>query len=44
VFLCPYAFERVVDRAARAATANARAVTIFVAGLFLAPLLLMALS
>lgn len=44
VFVCPYAFERFVDRVARAATGSARAVAIFVAGLFLAPLLLMALS
>jgi Na+/phosphate symporter len=44
VFVCPYAFERFVDRLARAATGSARAVAIFVAGLFLAPLLLMALS
>jgi solute carrier family 34 (sodium-dependent phosphate cotransporter) len=44
VFVCPYAFERMVDRAARAATVSGRTVLIFVAGLFLAPLLLMALS
>jgi hypothetical protein len=44
VFLFPYSFERLVDHAARAATGSGRAVMLFVAGLFLAPLLLMALS
>jgi solute carrier family 34 (sodium-dependent phosphate cotransporter) len=44
VFVFPYSFERLVDQAARTATANGRAVMIFVAGLFLAPLLLMAFS
>ena len=43
VFLVPYSFERLVDHVARAATGNGRAVAVFVAGLFLAPLLLMAL-
>ena len=43
VLVFPYAFERVVDHAARAATGSGRAVLVFVAGLFLAPLLLMAL-
>lgn len=44
VFVCPYAFERLVDRAARAATGSTRALAVFVAGLLLVPLLLMALS
>jgi hypothetical protein len=44
VFGFPYAFERFVDRVARAATASGRSVMIFVAGLFLVPILLMALS
>ena len=44
VFVFPYFFERLVDRAARTATADGRAVMMFVAGLFLAPLLLMAFS
>jgi Na+/phosphate symporter len=44
VFVCPYTFERLVDRMARASTRSARTVVAFVAGLFLAPLLLMALS
>lgn len=44
VFLFPYAFERLVDRAARRATASGKAVAVFVAGLFLAPLLLVVLS
>ena len=44
VFLFPYSFERLVDHAARTATGSGRAVLVFVAGLFLAPLLLMALS
>jgi Na+/phosphate symporter len=43
VFVFPYGFERVVDRAARAATRSGRAVLAFVAVLFLVPLLLMAL-
>lgn len=43
VFVVPYGFERFVDHVARAATGNGRAVAIFVAGLFLAPLLLLAL-
>ena len=44
VFVFPYSFERFVDRTARAATRSGRAVAVFVAGLFLAPILLMALS
>jgi solute carrier family 34 (sodium-dependent phosphate cotransporter) len=44
VFLFPYSFERLVDRGARTATASGKAVAVFVAGLFLVPLLLMALS
>ena len=44
VFVFPYSFERMVDRAAREATASGRAVMVFVAGLFLTPLLLMVLS
>ncbi len=44
VFVFPYAFERLVDRAARAATASTPALAVFLAGLLLAPLLLMALS
>jgi Na+/phosphate symporter len=44
VFLVPYRFERLVDRAARAATASTRALVVFVAGLLLIPLLLMAAS
>lgn len=44
VFVFPYAFERLVDRAARAATGSTRALAVFLAGLLLAPLLLMALS
>ena len=44
VFVFPYSFERLVDRAARGATSSGRAVIAFVAGLFLTPLLLMALS
>ena len=43
VFLVPYSFERFVDHVARAATGNGRAVAVFVAGLFLVPLLLLAL-
>jgi solute carrier family 34 (sodium-dependent phosphate cotransporter) len=43
VFLMPYAFERFVDRLARTATSDGRAVALFVAGLFLAPLLLLLL-
>lgn len=43
VFAFPYAFERAVDRAARLATRDGRSVLAFVAGLFLFPLLLMAL-
>jgi hypothetical protein len=39
----PYTFERLVDRVARAATGDGRAVAVFVASLFLAPLLLLAL-
>jgi hypothetical protein len=44
VFLIPYRFEHFVDRVARKATSSGRAVMIFVAILFLTPLLLMALS
>jgi Na+/phosphate symporter len=43
VFWMPYTFERLVDRVARAATGDGRAVAVFVASLFLAPLLLLAL-
>ena len=43
VFAFPYTFERLVDRTARAATTSGRAVAAFVAALFLAPILLMAL-
>jgi len=44
VFVFPYSFERLVDHAARAATRSGSAVTVFVAGLLLVPILLMALS
>jgi Na+/phosphate symporter len=43
VLVFPYAFEHVVDRAARAATRSGGSVLAFVAALFLVPLLLMLL-
>jgi Na+/phosphate symporter len=43
VFGFPYAFSRLVDRLARGATVSGRSVAAFVAGLFLVPLILMAL-
>jgi solute carrier family 34 (sodium-dependent phosphate cotransporter) len=43
VFGFPYAFESLVDRLARAATRSGRSVALFVAGLFLVPLILMVL-
>jgi Na+/phosphate symporter len=43
VFLAPYAFERLVDRAARRATRSTRSLVVFVAGLLLIPALLIAL-
>ena len=43
VFGFPYAFESLVDRWARYATRNGRSVAAFVAGLFLIPLILMAI-
>jgi solute carrier family 34 (sodium-dependent phosphate cotransporter) len=43
VFGFPYAFEGLVDRVARRATASTRSVVLFVAILFLVPILLIAL-
>ena len=42
VLLAPHAFERLVDRIARRATASTRALLVFVVGLFLVPALLIA--
>lgn len=43
VFGFPYAFESLVDHLARGATRSGRSVAVFVAGLFLVPLILMVL-
>jgi Na+/phosphate symporter len=43
VFLFPYWFERLVDRIARRATADSRALALFVVGLLAIPMLLIAL-
>jgi hypothetical protein len=43
VFLVPYAFERFVDRVARAATQSTRTLVIFVLALLLVPAVLIAL-
>jgi solute carrier family 34 (sodium-dependent phosphate cotransporter) len=43
VFGFPYAFESLVDQLARGATQSGRSVAVFVAGLFLVPLILMVL-
>ena len=43
VFGFPYAFERLVDHLARGATRSGRSVAVFVAGLFMVPLILMVL-
>ncbi len=42
VFLFPYAFQRAVDRAARLASRDTRALLVFLAGLLLVPTLLIA--
>ena len=43
VFLFPYAFERAVDRVAQRATADSRALLVFVAALLAVPIALLAL-